>query len=285
VTDRAAVPAAPPAPTDAAALRFAITGVGLLGPGLVDWESGHGSLADPERYLGAPTVVPPPPRLPPTERRRAGAAVKASIAVAEQAVAMAGADPASLATVFTASSGDPANCHAMCEALATPERLVSPTRFTNSVHNAAAGVWHIAVRSRAPSTSIAAHDDSFAAGVLEAASQCMATGAPVLLVACDLPYPEPLHALRPLPDVFACALLLAPPSTAAPWQVALTVDGSADAPSTPCDVPSLEVLRRAIPAAHALPLLQRLARRAAGAPAVVLAPVGGPTLTLEVHPQ
>ena len=33
------------------------------------------------------------------------------------------------------------NVHAICESLATPERQVSPTRFHNSVHNAAAG-WN-----------------------------------------------------------------------------------------------------------------------------------------------
>ncbi len=240
------------------ALQVGIGGIGLLGPGLTDWNQAAPLLRTPSDWTSAPTVVPAPDRLPPTERRRASVAVKATASVADQACAMAAIDPAGVATVFTSASGDPSICHAMCEALAKPERIVSPTRFTNSVHNAPAGYWHIAVQSRRASTSLAAWDASANAGLLEAAAQCAATHAPVLLVACDMPYPAPLHALRPLPDVFAFALLLVPPDSAAPWQlqVALAVDGTA----ARCDDGGFEVLRRAFPAARALPLLQALAR-------------------------
>jgi len=162
--------------------------------------------------------------------------------------------------VFTSSTGDPAVCHAMCEALATPARMVSPTRFTNSVHNATAGYWHIATACMRASTSLCALDASFAAGLLEATVQCLATGAPVLLVACDLPYPEPLNAVRTVSDVFAIALVLAPPDTARTDSPTLAlVSVPATAPST-CGHPALDEVRRTIPAARALPLLQALAR-------------------------
>lgn len=238
-------------------LAFCITGIGLLGPGLSDWASGQAALRDPATWQHASTVVPAPGRLPPTERRRAGNVVKASIVVADQALAMSGLDAATLPTVFTSSTGDPLNCHQLCEALAAPERLVSPTKFTNSVHNAPAGYWHIAAQSRAPSTSLAAFDASFAAGLQEAAVQCVATHAPVLLVACDVPYPEPLHALRPLSDVLALALVLAPAGSAGR---ALTLTTAGDETPTPCAHPGLEAVRNSIPAARALPLLQALAQ-------------------------
>jgi Beta-ketoacyl synthase, N-terminal domain len=135
---------------------------------------------------------------------------------------------------------------------------VSPTRFTNSVHNAPAGYWHIAAQSQAASTSLAAYDASAQAGLLEAAAQCVSSGAPVLLVACDMPYPQPLHALRPLPDVFAFALLLVPAGASAAWHVALSLATGGN--TTPCDTPELDALRRAIPTARVLPLLQALAR-------------------------
>jgi hypothetical protein len=246
----------------AGTLRTGIAGIGLLGPGLNNWTRGAALLRTPSAWTTAPTVVPAPDRLPPTERRRASVAVKAAVSVADQACAMAAADPMQVATVFTSASGDPSICHAMCEALAKPERVLSPTRFTNSVHNAPAGYWHIAVQSRCASTSLAAWDASANAGLLEAVAQCASTHAPVLLVACDMPYPAPLHALRPLPDVFAFALLLVPESTPAPWQlqVALASDGAA----ARCDGPGFEALRRAIPAARALPLLQALARNQSG---------------------
>jgi hypothetical protein len=224
--------------------------------------------------------VPAPQRLPATERRRAGNVVKASIVVADQALAGSDIDAATLPTVFTSSTGDPANCHLLCEALAAPERMVSPTRFTNSVHNAPAGYWHIAAASRAPSTSLAAFDASFEAGLLEAAVQCQATQAPVLLVACDVPYPEPLHAVRPVTDVFALAFVLAPsrPGATASTQGAMTVALQPDATASLCADAGLEALRRGIPAARALPLLQALA----GTAAAELTLEGLPGLALRV---
>ncbi len=257
-------------------LRVHVAGIGLLGPGLADWAGGQALLRDPAGWQRAATVVPPPNRLPPTERRRAGPVVKCAIVVADQAVAMSGLDPASLPTVFTSSTGEPSNCHALCEALAAPERMVSPTRFTNSVHNAAAGYWHIAAHATAPSTSLGAYDASFAAGLLEAAAQCVAGGRPVLLVACDVPYPEPLHAKRPLSDTFGVAFVLAPQGPGP----ALAVDLVGEAAPTACGDAALDALRTSIPAARALPLLQALAAGRAGA--VLVEGLAGMTLKVSI---
>ncbi|HNU10004.1 MAG TPA: beta-ketoacyl synthase chain length factor [Rubrivivax sp.] len=255
-----------------ARLMLGVKGVAVFGPGLPDWPTAAARLREPSRWTLAPTVVPAPAVLPATERRRAGLAVKLAVAAAEAACADAGLSPAQLASVFTSSTGDPVNCHAMCEALATPERVVSPTRFTNSVHNVAAGTWHIATHAMSASTSLAAFDASFAAGLLEAAVQCVYARGPVLLVACDVPYPEPLHGVRPLPESFALALVLVPQGGRA-----LSVTPADGAPATRCDGDGFERLRTQIPAARALPLLQALAgERAAslvieGLPAQALA--------------
>jgi hypothetical protein len=240
-----------------AGLTIEIRGIGLLGPGLANWPEARERLREPAGWSPAPTVVPAPQRLPPTERRRAGTVVKAAIVVADEALAAAGLAPSEAATVFTSSTGDPLNCHLLCEALATTERLMSPTRFTNSVHNAPAGYWHIAAAATTASTSLAAFDASFAAGLLEAASQAVASGRPVLLVAVDVPYPEPLAAKRPVADTFAVALVLAPPAGAGP-RLVLRHGADGGAP-TPCSAPAFESLRPRIPAARALPLLERLA--------------------------
>lgn len=262
-----------------AVLHFGIAGVGLLGPGFGSWPQAAPLLRTPREWVRTPTVVPAPARLPATERRRAGVGVKAAVVVADEACAMAGIAVDRVATVFTSASGDPAICHALCEALAQPERLVSPTRFTNSVHNAPAGYWHIAAQSRCASTSLAAYDASVQAGLLEAASQCADSGAPVLLVACDMPYPEPLHALRPLPDVFACALLLVRATAAAPWRATLALHGGSTTASGGAE---LDALRRAIPAARALPLLEALAR---GGEAEVVLAGDGLDVTVQVSAQ
>ncbi len=244
-----------------------VLGIGLIGPGLAGWDAARAVLrGEADHDAAARTAVPPPQRLPPAERRRAGAAIKIAMAVADAACADAGVDPATLASVFTSSSGDGANCHALCETLASPapaDRLVSPTRFTNSVHNAAAGYWHIAVGSRQASTSLCAFDTSLAAGLIAALTPLGAPGgAPLLLVASDTPYPQPLHATRPLPDTFGVALVLAPaggvPRARARLTAALRPRDPAEA-STPCRVASLDALRHAIPAAQALPLLEAIA--------------------------
>ncbi|MEP7296149.1 MAG: beta-ketoacyl synthase chain length factor [Burkholderiales bacterium] len=242
------------------ALKVWVQGIGLLGPGMTSWAEARGVLRGVQSHASAPTVLPPPARLPPAERRRAGAAVKLALAIADEAVAQAQVDPSTLATVFASSSGEGTNCHALCETLATPTPMVSPTRFTNSVHNAAAGCWHIAVASRASSTSLCAFDGSFSAGLIEAATSVQLGACPVLLVASDSPYPEPLHATRPLPDHFGAALVLTPAPTATTLaELTISLDAAMEDAST-CDDPALEALRQVIPAACALPLLAALAR-------------------------
>ena len=244
-------------------LSVQVRGVGLLGPGLTDWDRGQAALGNPSTWVEAPVEVPSPHQLPPNERRRAGGIVKLSLAVAAQAVAMAGADARTLATVFASSSGDGVNCDALCQALASTERAISPTRFTNSVHNAPAGYWHIACGSRAPSTSLCGFDASFTAGLLEAASQCVATRCAVLLVAADVPYAQPLAAKRPLVAPFAVALLLDVPKQAvgAPLLELQLADEGVRADQ--CGHAGLERLRVGVPAARALPLLLALLARSA----------------------
>jgi hypothetical protein len=130
------------------------------------------------------------------------------------------------------------------------------------VHNAAAGYWSIATQCRAASTSLCCHDGSFAAGLLEAASQVTATAAPVALIAYDHPYPEPLNAVRPIQGEFGMALVLAPQPTdhaVAVLDVTFMPQGT---DATRVADPGLEALRTGAPAARSLPLLAVLARGA-----------------------
>ncbi|CAN0623539.1 Ketoacyl_synth_N domain-containing protein [Burkholderia multivorans] len=236
-----------------------IESIGLLGPGLTDWPQAARVLAGDAPYQPEPTVLPPPAGLPAAERRRTGPFVKVALAVGHEAAAASGRDAATLATVFSSSGGDGQNCHAICETLAGDERLLSPTRFHNSVHNAPAGYWSIATHAMAPSNVLCAYDGSFAAGLLESVGQVVADGAPTLLIAYDTGYPEPIRAVRPIIDAFGVALVLAPQPNAtalARIDVRLT-----DAPATVLASPALEQLRVGNPAARALPLLEALAAR------------------------
>jgi hypothetical protein len=240
-----------------------VNGLGLLGPGLANWRDAAAVLLGKAAYAPAPTVLPSPMQLPPAERRRTGRVVKLALAVAREATTNAGVDPATLASVFTSSGGDGHNCHELCEALARQPREVSPTRFSNSVHNVAAGYWSIATGARGPSNVLCAFDSSFGAGLLEAMTQVVVDGEPLLLVAYDTEYPEPIHAKRPLPDGFGVALVLTPHRHGTSLaRIGLDLwDGPADV----LPDPQLERLRISIPAARCLPLLRQLARHEAGA--------------------
>ncbi len=239
-------------------------------------------LAGLEPYVSAPTVVTAPRLLPAAEARRTGMPVRLALAVAHEAFTQAGRDPAHAATVFTSSSGDGDNVHVILEILASPERDVSPTRFHNSVHNAAAGYWSIAAGSHESSTSLCAYDASFAAGLIDAAAQVAVEQKPVALVAYDHPYPQPLHAKRPLAGSFAAALILTP-ERGASARAALDIEiARGSAPVTVVADAALEALRTSVPAARCIPLLAALARGASETVAIEY--VGGSRLAIGVAP-
>jgi len=187
-----------------------IEGIGFLGPGLTDWLTSQAVLSGQQPYQPHKTVLPSPALLPAAERRRSGAIVKLTLATGLEAIAAAGLDAASLPSVFSASGGDGANCHAICEMLASADRQISPTRFHNSVHNTAAGYWSIATGAMTASSVLGACDASFGAGLLEALTQVVVDNTRSVLLACDTAYPEPLYSARPIPDAFGIALVLAP---------------------------------------------------------------------------
>lgn len=267
-----------------ASLAVFIDGIGLLGPGLSSWEQGQRCFSGREPYAPQPSVLPAPMALPPAERRRAGAVIKVSLAVGQEAVTASGLDVTHLASVFSSSSGDAINCHEICSALASNDRLISPTRFHNSVHNASSGYWSISSGAMATSSVLCAHDASFSAGLLEAMTQVVIEDRPVLLVVYDTNFPEPMHTKRPVPDTFGVAMVLSPRrGDHSLAQMALPTTGylTTAAPDV-MDNAALELLRQSIPAARALPLLQAIAR--GQSTALVLAYLNEAHLMLEVAP-
>jgi len=240
-------------------MRVYLEGVGLLAPGLQGYVASAPVLAGRVPYAPVATVVPVSALLPAAERRRAGLPVRLSLAVGQEAFAHAARDPAVTATVFTSSSGDGENLHRICETLASAGREISPTRFHNSVHNAPAGYWSIAVGARAASTSLCAYDASFAVGLIDAAAQALAEQAAVALIACDQPYPEPLNTVRRIGAAVGVGLVLtarATPRSLAMLDLSLVpVTGRV----TRMQDAQLEALRAGVPAARGLPLLVALA--------------------------
>jgi hypothetical protein len=259
-------------------LQARIRGVGLVGPGWSSWAEARETLAGRTAYSPRPTAAPAPEALPATERRRAGKGVRIALGAGLAAAADAGLAPRDLVAIFAASGGDGDTLHEICETLASDDRSISPTRFHNSVHNAPAGYWGIATGAMKPSDTIAAFDASFGAGLLEAATRlAIDPAAPVLLVAYDAPYPDPLRAVRPIVDIFGVSLVLEAEGRGP--RLAITL--CEDAPTTFED-PVLESLRRGVPAARALPLLQLLAHGRAGR--VVIEYLEGRSLRVDVAP-
>jgi len=257
-----------------------VNGIGVLGPGLNGWPDAAAVLCERRIYGSSATVLPAPTMLPAAERRRTGRVVKLALGVALEATAAAGADVTQLPSVFSSSGSDGYICHELCESLAQPVREVSPTRFSNSVHNAPAGYWSIATGAMTEANVLCAFDASFAAGLLDAIAQVTADRRAVLLVAYDTEYPPPLHAKRPIPDAFGIALVLSPalaPQSLARLEVTLTEEAF-----DTMRQPQLEALRASIPAARGLPLLELLAKEGAGR--TIIEYLGPARVAVQVEP-
>lgn len=238
-------------------LTVYLDAIGLCGPGLQSWVASQAVLNGASAYVQTLTEIAPSDYLPPAERRRVGTAVKLALAAAKDALADSSYDASLLLSVFSSSGGDGDNCHTICEALASSDRMISPTRFTNSVHNAPSGYWGIALKARPASTSLCAFDGSFSTGLLEAATQAIQAKAPVLLIAYDTPYPEPLRAVRPIAHSMGVALVISPqPTSATVASIRLSL-GKGQSSAMP-DA-QLEALRINVPAARSLPLLRAIA--------------------------
>lgn len=261
-------------------LTVHIEGIGLIGPGLNDWASGSQILAGAHPYQSSKTVIPVPELLPAAERRRASDIVKLTLATSLEALSQAALADSNLPSVFSFSNGDGLNCHSICEMLASEDREISPTRFHNSVHNAAAGYWSIATKTMATSSVLCAFDASFGAGLLDALTQVVVEDTPCILMTSDTPYPEPMFSKRPIPDNGGIALLLTKEkSTSSIAQITVNVT---DKPAYAFDNAGLETLRTTMPSMRGLPLLQLLARKESGS--VVLDYLDNLRLAVEVEP-
>lgn len=261
-----------------------IQGIGFWSPALPGWQAAAAAFRGDAVAAPAstPAARPSPALLAANERRRAPDTVLVALQVASDALADAGlvigdvargSDTANLASVFVSTHGDLPITDALCTTLAANPLLLSPTRFHHSVHNAASGYWAIASASRGPSTALSAHHHSFAVGLLEALSQCVAEQRRVLLVAYDTQACGALASVNPSRGLLGVALLLAPvteTSSPAPWRLAAALQPAAAACLT-LRSPAAQRLRDNA-MASALPLFEALAKGLPTACCLPLAP-------------
>jgi len=266
---------------NAAARREAwVEGIGFWAPRLAGWPIAR------EVFRGAATAPvdaaprPAPALLAPTERRRAPDSVAVALEVAMQACQAAARDPRTLPSVFASTHGDLAITDYTCSTLAAAPTQLSPTKFHNSVHNAAAGYWSIGAGSTAPYTALAADSRTFAQGLLETLVQVESEREPALLVAYDIEARGPVALVSPSTGLLGLSLVLSPVATGrSRLRLVWDIGGAADITPRRCN-------EAAIPAGNAmasgLPLFEALAEESASI--VVLSLGRDLTLQLRIAP-
>jgi len=251
-----------------------VEGIGFWADGLPSWDAARAFVASGELPADAP-ARPSPELLPANERRRAPASVAVALEAALAACRAAGADPATLPSVFASTYGDIGITDYICTTLAADASSLSPTRFHNSVHNAAAGYWTIGTGCHAPATAISSGGASFAQALVEAMSQLGAGATRVLLVAYDAQATGPLATMAPSSGLLGGALVLSrPPGADVPRLRGTFLGAGAQAPSGP-----LAQRLAANAMAPMLPLFQALA---SGADLIQLDAGPGRALRVEI---
>lgn len=184
-----------------------LQGMGIAAPGLVDSASLSAAL---EGQAPDETHKPHPPQLlSPRERRRSPETVRWSFSAAEHACAEAGIETGETQAVFSSGNGDLEITDYLCRTLAEHPELISPTRFHNSVHNAAVGYWSIGAGVSTDVTAVSGWRDSVTAGLIETAGRLHAGVERVLLVVYDGSARGPMRSLVTSRWPFCAALVLA----------------------------------------------------------------------------
>ena len=254
------------------ALSATVAGVGFWSDGLPDWVAARAFANDGTLPADAP-AKPSPQLLAPNERRRAPPSVLVALEVALAACRDAGREPDALPSVFASTHGDLGITDYMCATLAQNPTDISPTKFHNSVHNAAAGYWTIGSGCMRTTTAISAHRATFAQGLLEAMTQLATDADAVLLVGYDTTATGLLSTVTRSEGLLGGALVLAREGDGPRLSASLR-DG--DAPD------AIGPLTRRLQANAMAPMLPLLDALATGADAAALFAGAGRRLVLDI---
>ncbi|WP_100656139.1 beta-ketoacyl synthase chain length factor [Alteromonas flava] len=204
---------------------------------------------------------PKPGIIPANERRRAPLPVKLAIESSMQATLNQQIDPKTLTCVFVSGLGDTDLTDYMCKVLASDNKELSPTKFHNSVHNAAAGYWTISTETMSAANSIAGYQESVSLALFEAMVQCQSENVPILVTFYDAPVSQVLQPLLHNQEAFAFSLVLYPTSSPTPGQIVtarVETTQRADWPSLKVDNEYLHSLYQSNPTARVLCLAELL---------------------------
>lgn len=192
--------------------------------------------------------------IPAGMRRRTSLTTRMAITAASLACEKASVEQQQISSIFASLGGEIQITDALCRLLPDENELLSPTQFHNSVHNTTAGYWSILSKCQAPTTAIAAADDTFAMGLIEAYSQLQQDGGDRLLVCYDELWPQYLAA--PIGQTaLACAFIL----SCSPEHAIASITVPSTQQSNDAKLDGAWVgLAKSAPAAVAVPLLQAL---------------------------
>ncbi|WP_041741658.1 beta-ketoacyl synthase chain length factor [Collimonas fungivorans] len=201
-------------------VRFSIVSDAAWAPGLDTAAAWLGWAAQPYAIEGSGDAAVA--AMPAMLRRRAGAMGKMALEAAYRCLDGKTGVP----TVFCSRHGECARSIELLADLAQDQPL-SPTSFSLSVHNAAAGLFSIARKDQASHTALAAGHSGVEHAVIEACG-LLADGAPeVLLVVYDCQLPELFQEFQDcLEQPFAWAWLMSAESVGSGHRMALSWDGA-----------------------------------------------------------
>jgi hypothetical protein len=233
------------------------------------WGDGFASWSDLENLLvnnsvdGADTVAagPKPDIIPANERRRAPLPVRLAVETSWQATQAAGMNPQELSCVFVSSYGDTQLTDYMCKELASENKQLSPTKFHNSVHNAAAGYWTISTGCVKAANSVAGFAESISLALMEAVIQCNFEQQPMLITFFDAPVTQVLQNVLGEGSIFAISMVILPDHCSPPDSHLLQLTLN-DVPAVWPDFHGNDILMRHYHVNHSarlLPLLKILA--------------------------
>ncbi|WP_299493315.1 beta-ketoacyl synthase chain length factor [uncultured Shewanella sp.] len=170
----------------------------------LDWQHWQAPLT------AVPSSTRPPDlqQIPANQRRRLSPLTKIILAATFQAN-----PPAQCRSIFASQHGEINRTMSLLSDITNAQSL-SPTSFSQSVHNTASGMFSILTKNKAASTAIAAGTESLSQAVIESYVQLHENPEPILLVYGDEPVPSIFQRFNTQPEwPIAMAFVLSQQST------------------------------------------------------------------------
>ncbi|USV58419.1 beta-ketoacyl synthase chain length factor [Aeromonas encheleia] len=192
-------------------LSFSLLDAQALSPGL-DQTGQWRQWAEQGRWP-ADASMPLTPLLPMMMARRLSAGARLAVQLGLEMLARHPVD----SVIFVSRHGELARSMTLLQGLAAGKPL-SPTDFSMSVHNTAAGICSIQGKAALPMSSLAAGEGSLMAGLTEAVATLSVNNGRVLLVAFEGEIPAFHRRWLPATPPYAVALVLADEPDGESWR-------------------------------------------------------------------